>query len=370
MNREKNKIGAGTVLIIVACMITGWFFGVVLETMEFIDPNIPGAFFYNLLCIVLSILFAAYFQIIIHESGHLIFGLLTGYTFQSFRIGSFILVKDEGKLKLRRFQMAGTAGQCLMMPPEYSDDMPVVLYNLGGVIMNLLSSAICLLLYFFVFRNVRMISPLLVLTALLGFAFAAMNGIPLDMSLVANDGKNLVDILHDKRARKAFWAQLKIAGLNRQGISTADMDESLFEVSGHQDNLLVNTIRVMQCDRLLNQGRIDEAYRQMKALTDGDAIINNLHRNMLMNECLFCELVTDNNEATVEHYHNRCQSIYKSMKDYPSFIRTQYAYAVIHDKDQAKAKEILEHFEKVKKTYPYPESIRDEEKLISIVNKK
>ena len=58
------------------------------------------------------------------------------------------------------------------------------------------------------------------------------------------------------------------------------------------------------------------------------------------------------------------------MKDYPSFIRTQYAYAVIHDKDQAKAKEILEHFEKVKKTYPYPESIRDEEKLISIVNKK
>ena len=370
MNREKNKIGAGTVVIIIISMITGWFFGVVLENMEFIDPELPGAFFYNLLCIVLSVLFAAYFQIIIHESGHLIFGLLTGYSFQSFRIGSFILVKEDGKLKLRKFRLAGTSGQCLMAPPEYSDDMPVVLYNLGGVIMNLLSAAICLLLYYFIFRNVRMISPLLVLTALLGIAFAAMNGIPLDMSLVSNDGKNLVDILHNKRARKAFWAQLKISRLSRQGISTADMDDSLFEVSGHEDNLLVNTIRVMKCDRLLNQGKINEAYKLMKALTDGDAIITNLHRNMLMSECLFCELVSDNNEATVEHYHTRCQNIYKSMKDYPSFIRTQYAYAIIHDKDQAKGKEILDHFEKVKKSYPYPESIRDEEKLIAIVNER
>ena len=39
MNREKNKIGAGTVLIIVACMITGWFFGVVLETIREIEAQ-------------------------------------------------------------------------------------------------------------------------------------------------------------------------------------------------------------------------------------------------------------------------------------------------------------------------------------------
>ena len=41
----------------------------------------------------------AYFaNIIVHEGGHLVCGLLSGYGFSSFRIGSLMLVKIDGKL--------------------------------------------------------------------------------------------------------------------------------------------------------------------------------------------------------------------------------------------------------------------------------
>ena len=37
-------------------------------------------------------------SVIIHESGHLVMGLRSGYDFVSFRIGSFVWIKQDGKL--------------------------------------------------------------------------------------------------------------------------------------------------------------------------------------------------------------------------------------------------------------------------------
>ena len=60
---------------------------------------------------------AMFFHMIVHEAGHLVFGLLTGYKFSSFRILSFLWQKEDDGLKLKRLKVAGTAGQCLMAPP-------------------------------------------------------------------------------------------------------------------------------------------------------------------------------------------------------------------------------------------------------------
>ena len=51
---------------------------------------------------MLALLFGLYggmlIRIIVHEMGHLAFGLATGYKFSSFRIGSLMLKKENGKL--------------------------------------------------------------------------------------------------------------------------------------------------------------------------------------------------------------------------------------------------------------------------------
>ena len=122
---------------------------------------------------------AALIQIIIHEAGHLVFGLLTGYRFCSFRVFSLMWIRENGKIRLKRMSLAGTGGQCLMGPPELSDGkMPVMLYNFGGAILNLVSAALFLGLSFLC-PPVSMVRVFLWFLAVFGLGFALMNGLPL-----------------------------------------------------------------------------------------------------------------------------------------------------------------------------------------------
>ena len=90
-----------------------------------------------------------FLQIIIHETGHLICGLLSGYTFSSFRILSFMWSNENGKIHFKRYKLNIAAGQCLMLPPalDENNQLPYLLYNLGGVFFNILSSLLVLPLF-------------------------------------------------------------------------------------------------------------------------------------------------------------------------------------------------------------------------------
>lgn len=52
---------------------------------------------------------------------------MTGYSFISFSVGSFTLIKEDKKLKHKKFNIPGTAGQCLIMPPALNDGIPMEL---------------------------------------------------------------------------------------------------------------------------------------------------------------------------------------------------------------------------------------------------
>lgn len=121
---------------------------------------------------------AAFLQIIIHEGGHLVFGLATGYRFSSFRVASLMLLKRDGRYELKHLSIAGTGGQCLMIPPAYTEEgFPYKLYNLGGVIANVVSALICGLLLI-PFHNNRYVMAFLASIAVIGVGYALMNGIP------------------------------------------------------------------------------------------------------------------------------------------------------------------------------------------------
>lgn len=63
--------------------------------------------------LILSFVVIVYGLIITHEAGHLVCGLLSGYKFVSFRIGSIIFVKRGDKILRKKFSIPGTGGQCL-----------------------------------------------------------------------------------------------------------------------------------------------------------------------------------------------------------------------------------------------------------------
>ena len=145
---EKKKFDfrqyIGLLFFLVIGGVCGWFFGYYLgETVS--EGASPGETLMSVGILLLGFYVMLYLQIVVHEAGHLVFGLLTGYRFSLFRIGSLTFLRDpvSGKIRVKRMQLAGTGGQCLLVPPQPVDGkIPFALYHLGGSLMNLIASAI------------------------------------------------------------------------------------------------------------------------------------------------------------------------------------------------------------------------------------
>ena len=310
-------------------------------------------------------------QIIIHEAGHLVFGLLTGYRFSSFRIFNLMLQKEDGGVHFRKMNLAGTGGQCLMCPPDLIDGkMPFVLYNFGGAIMNILAALIGLILCFFLPKSSAgwVFCGFL---AVIGFAFAALNGLPLRMGPVNNDGRNAFDMAESKEAVRAFWVQLKINEMVSKGVRLKDMPDAWFIVPS--DEFLKNGISaasaVFACNRLMDQHRFSEADALMARLLSPESGLIDLYRMMLVCDRMYVEMITENRRGVLEGMRtDGQQKLMKSMKDNPSVLRTEYVYALLAEKNEAKALDLAKQFEKSSKSYPYPNEIEAERELMEIAN--
>lgn len=152
--------------------------------------------------VFLSIYLVIMVQIIIHEAGHMIGGLLTGYRFLFFRIGSTTLVRTDSGFKIRKLKVPGTGGQCIMLPPEMKDgDYPVVIYNLGGGLINLIVSLISIIIFKTCNLNPA-ITGLLEIFAIVGIYLGILNLVPL--KIINNDGANIFYLKNDLEERIAL----------------------------------------------------------------------------------------------------------------------------------------------------------------------
>lgn len=308
-------------------------------------------------------------QIIIHEFGHLVFGALSGYRFTSFRIGSFMWVRENGKLRCRRFSLAGTGGQCLMSPPDMADGkFSVALYNLGGSLMNLLVGAVCFVLSGVWNKNPVLFTVFLVL-GIMGLISGLLNGIPLRLGMVDNDGYNALALGKSKEAMRSFWIQTKANAMVAQGIRMKDMPPEWFVMPSDADlkNSMTVVLAVFACGRLMDERRFDEAQKCMEQLLEKDTALVDIHRNLLVCDVICCELLGENRREKIDVLLTpEWKKFIKSMKNYPSVLRTEYLYALLAQKDEKKAADIKAQFEKCAGSYPYPGEIQAERELMTM----
>lgn len=318
---------------------------------------------------MLAVILAMHFQIIIHELGHFIFGLLTGYTFSSFRIGSFMLMSEDEKIKLKHIKIAGTSGQCLMVPPKLKNDtMPCVLYGLGGCFANIIISIMFLILYIFV-SNVLFLNMFCLLTIICGIAFALLNGIPVK-GMVANDGYNVLEQKRNKKAAYSLWVQLSVNEKLSKGESLKDIPDEWLYMLEEQDlaNVLIAAIGVFYTNRILAMQKFPESAEAIDRLLQEDVAICDLHRKLLVCDKIYCELVSGKSYENIESLYTKEQKQFmKQMKKFPSVLRTNYAIELLCHKNNSSAEKILKSFHAVAKTYPYQGDIKDELELIKIV---
>lgn len=328
------------------------------------------------ICTMFLLLFVMYFgilvQMVIHEAGHLVFGLATGYRFGSFRIMNFMWLKENNRITLKHFSLAGTGGQCLMVPPDMADGkIPVVLYNLGGSIMNIAASFLFLCSYFIIAR-MNFLSVTLLMFSVIGFMLGVMNGVPMRFGGIDNDGYNAYSLTRDDKALRSFWIQMKVQEQNAKGIRLKDMPEEWFCMPSVEEmgNSMIAAIAVFYCNRLMDMQDFEEANKRMQQLLEMESGIAGIYRNLLICDRMYCELLDGNKDAAEKLFTKEQQKFMKSMKKFPSVLRTEYVYALLYQSDVARAEKIKTMFEKYAVTYPYSCDINAERELMCIAEGK
>lgn len=293
-------------------------------------------------------------QLVIHEAGHLAFGLLSGYRFVSYRIGSFMLVREDEKFSLRRFDIVGTGGQCLLKPPcEIDKPFPYRLYLAGGVLMNLLTAVAALLLLLYVDMS-AICQAALFLFFIVGLLLAVTNGIP--MTGVPNDGRTFLILSKDPLALRSLWLQLEVNALQTEGVRLKAMPDVWFELPTDVDlgNFMFANVKLMQIGRWLDVQQFDKA---REGLSELEVVGNKLVRILRLEvacERAFVEMMSDGERSRIEVYFT--EEVRKYAETYSRYmlsrIRLLYAYALLVEEDEAKAAEL--HARAVRMLPRYP----------------
>lgn len=376
LGKDKESKDIGSIISFILCIIIGGIFGYagvdVFDKSMAMSNNLVVKIII-LIGVVLSFFVAVYVQIIVHEGGHYIFGKLTGYRLSSFRIGSTMFIRENGKIVRKKFNIAGTGGQCLMSPPDYKgDSYPYTLYNLGGSIINFLFGLLCFGLYN-IMPNIPVLSTFLYVLFAIGLLFAVINGFPLKSGGIANDGYNLMSMINDSEARKAFWIQLKVNALQTSAIRLKDMPEEWFKwpEDNKIKNPLIGAIAVFCCNYYHDNHDFKKARELSEYLLKNDLGMLEVYRNELRCELLFYEIMDKCRLDIVEAlYTKQLQKYIKITSSYISRKRLLYAYEVLVNKNEEEAQRKLEEFESVAKTYPYKCELESEREILEMIDMK
>ena len=191
------------------------------------------------------------------------------------------------------------------------------------------------------------------------------------MGIVDNDGYNAISLNKSPEAAEAFWIQLKANEQIAKGIRLREMPDKWFELPSDESmkNSMVATRGVFATNRLMDEENFEEAEKLITRLLSIESGMVGLHKSLLICDKIFCGLIAGKNGDAIEGMLTKEQRRFmKAMKSFPSVLRTEYALALIGEKDASKAEKILLEFEKCAGSYPYPVEIASERELMKLAD--
>ena len=293
--------------------------------------------------IALSLLFCGVgivVHTILHEAGHLLFGLATGYKFVSFRIFNRMIAKEKDGLKVRKFSIVGTMGQCVMEPPCHTEEVPYFWYNAGGVAMNILLTAVAILLLRSYDLEIIPMSALLMI-AFTGMLMAVINGVPFPITDVSNDGRNILLLAKNKGNRRHFACSLLIVASLHKGVRLREMPKEWFDGSAlsNSKDVFDITRQTLWLYRLEDEGKYIEAREIAEEMTAKDMKLSQVIRNEMRCEQVLLELLTENRREVVDTLWTKSlQSYVKATSKYSAGrLVVLYAYELLYNHDASTA---------------------------------
>lgn len=403
--QKKKKNWKDKLLAMVLMFLTGAGVGIIGGILigRFLGKDAPAYLFFGALTLLLLGFYACLFlHTFLHETGHMLFGLMTGYQFVSIRFFNFMLIKLDGKIKIRKMSLSGTGGQCLMLPPATDGSSPTRWYHWGGCIVNLLTS---LLAFFIAIPLYHAVIPwtVLVIFGICGVGTAILNGFPLRS--LGNDGYNAMTLSKRKYARIAVEKTLYMNQAIADGMRVKDMPEEWILLDAEAEELFFEMIEKNAAGELC--GELSEKTKtRLQTLLDilSDPLViglvavkmgyymalddfgmaekigrflleytqpHDLHEMSITADLLYMEVVGERRKAVIEElFSPKIQKKMKMLSSMPTMHCVLYAYHMLYEGDIKKAEKDLEMFKKLAAHYPYTSEIEDCREMIALVDKK
>lgn len=220
----------GMQVITTACFflcISGWLL-LILQTIP-INLGSPIIVLLFLLAIVVYL----YASILIHELGHLLGALASGFKLNFLTVMRFALIQQQGKLRLRRMQKLSAGGLTSTVPTScHNLRQKLMILIAGGPIASF--SLFLLGLVFLPFPTLVSQNPLLlVLVSLAGLNLylAIANSLPLKVGFYTTDGYILSALVRNTVEGQRFLAMYEYLASVAQGVRPKELSAELVERS-------------------------------------------------------------------------------------------------------------------------------------------
>lgn len=286
--KKKSKNILPWVLLIVISIITG-----VILAIFFPDISLDIGF-YDIPLLAIAFLFSFPLHIILHEVGHLIGGLLSGYNFIMFRLFNTVWINTDSGISKRKQVVQGIAGQALMTPPEGVDSPPFLLYHSSGLIMNLLTGILFMIIASIV--DNKTLSLILYAIAVAAILLFITNLVPMK----PNDGYNIVEQLKNPEATEEFTHILKLYAEMVKGTPFVEITESIdvesIESIENPNNV---TLLTAKAAAYFEQFEFESARNIYAQLWNQRDLLLEPHKPEVFQNYLFSLLITEPEHADV-----------------------------------------------------------------------
>lgn len=233
-----------------------------------------------------SIVAAFMIQLVMHEIGHLIGGLITGWRFIYLQVFHIAIVRENNRLIMKRTDTKSC--QCIMYPKDLNSG--AILYSLGGCIMNALITAISAIVMILNHNNllVWVYTPSILV---IGIIFLVMNGVP-STKRICNDMACCLLLKGDKHTRICHNAQLMIARELMKGKSYGQIPTELICLSQKDaDNDILAYHAILEYYHYLDMGEYESMSEVLSKIEITTKVSQGI-QDIIYLELLYVDLLT------------------------------------------------------------------------------
>lgn len=350
----------------------GWFGYVFID--EASNQVASDAWWLVALVTIVAAAVGLYLNLILHEAGHLIAGLLSGYRFAAFCVFKTSIVKQDGRLVVRRRGAPGASGLCVLSPPAMRDGTyPVRLYISGGFLMNFILAGSGFGLAFGLAGVADLWARVFLVVGIFGAFLGLVNFIPTNAGGAFSDGYVLFNLGKEENAeaRRGCWSVFQTQALDVQGTRPRELPRELYDWVDVEriDNVFVLSAALTQYNSVVDSGDLPAAKALARRLSEGLPDSFATQRLAVRCELLFLELVGECRPEEIDGLYTKALAGYLRAAHADSSVqRLKYAYARLFLGDAAKAAESLAAFRTSSAASVWRGTSRCEEELVALID--